>query len=141
MFILVFEVKKTGIVVDITSLYDLEIAGAISGSTALFFDDNNGKFDRINSQDCFNQRTHANEMLNGLRYFERGSKEGSRYRVRYAFEIVDLIRWTRIERSIYMGKSRYVSYGSMSAGLMQTDLCNFFERRSSITYFIRLLHL
>lgn len=68
--------KKTGVVVDITSLYDLEVAGAISGSTALFFDDDNGKFDRINSQNCFNQRTHANEMLNGLRYFERGSKEG-----------------------------------------------------------------
>ncbi len=71
--------KKTGVVVDITSLYDLEITGAISGSTALFFDDNNGKFDRINSQDCFNQRTHANEMLNGLHYFERGSKEGYSY--------------------------------------------------------------
>lgn len=68
--------KKTGVVVDITSLYDLEVTGAISGSTALCFDDVNGRFDRINSQDCFNQRTHANEMLNGLRYFERGSKEG-----------------------------------------------------------------
>lgn len=61
---------------DVTSLYDLEVAGAISGSTALFFDDDNGKFERNLSQDCFNQRTHANEMLNGLRYFERGSKEG-----------------------------------------------------------------
>ncbi|CAF1660615.1 unnamed protein product, partial [Adineta ricciae] len=72
----IVKVKKTGVVVDITSLYDMEITGAISGSTALFFDDDHIKFDRINSQDCFNQRTHANEMLNGLRYFERGSKEG-----------------------------------------------------------------
>ncbi|UJR35455.1 hypothetical protein I4U23_028211 [Adineta vaga] len=72
----IVKVKKTGVVVDITSLYDLEITGAISGSTALFFDDADDKCDRINSQDCFNQRTHANEMLNGLRYFERGSKEG-----------------------------------------------------------------
>ena len=74
--ILYLQVKRTGVVVDITSLYDLEITGAISGSTALFLDDNHGKFDRIHSQDCFNQRTHANEMLNGLRYFERNSKEG-----------------------------------------------------------------
>ncbi|CAF5041734.1 unnamed protein product, partial [Rotaria socialis] len=42
----IVKVKKTGVVVDITSLYDLEIAGAISGSTALFFDDDNGKCDR-----------------------------------------------------------------------------------------------
>ncbi|CAF0863250.1 unnamed protein product [Rotaria sordida] len=72
----IIKVKKTGVVVNITSLYDLDVAGAISGSTALFFDDDNGKFDRINSQNCFNQRTHANEMLHGLRYFERGAKEG-----------------------------------------------------------------
>ncbi|CAF4862955.1 unnamed protein product, partial [Rotaria socialis] len=39
-------------------------------------DDDNGKCDRINSQNCFNKRTHANEMLHGLRYFERASKEG-----------------------------------------------------------------
>jgi len=97
-------VKKTGVVVDITSLYDLEIAGAISGSTALFFDDNNGKFDRINSQDCFNQRTHANEMLNGLRYFERGSKEGSLYFI-YLYHKRFKFRWTCIKRSVYMGKS------------------------------------
>ncbi|CAF2381309.1 unnamed protein product [Rotaria sp. Silwood2] len=71
----IIKVKKTGVVVNITSLYDLDVAGAISGSTALFFDDDNGKFDRINSQNCFNQRTHANEMLHGLRYFERGAKE------------------------------------------------------------------
>ncbi|CAF1349139.1 unnamed protein product [Didymodactylos carnosus] len=72
----IVKVKKTGVVIDVTSLYDLEVNGAVSGSTALFLDDANGKYDRLNSQDCFNQRTHANEMLNGLRYFERGSKEG-----------------------------------------------------------------
>jgi len=101
-----FQVKKTGIVVDITSLYDMEIAGAISGSTALFFDDNNGKFDRINSQDCFNQRTHANEMLNGLRYFERGSKEGCP-RVNSFVDLICMMmnRWTSIERSVYLGES------------------------------------
>lgn len=76
MLIMTLKVKRTGIVVDITSLYDLEMTGAISGSTALFFEDENAKCDRINSQNCFNHRSHANEMLNGLRYFERGSKEG-----------------------------------------------------------------
>ncbi len=110
--------KKTGVVVDITSLYDLEIAGAISGSTALFFDDNNGKFDRINSQDCFNQRTHANEMLNGLRYFERGSKEGYSY-IESIFITQSLIsRRTSIKRSIYMGKSGYDSNGSLFTRFM-----------------------
>ncbi|CAF1226969.1 unnamed protein product [Adineta steineri] len=88
----IVKVKRTGVVVDITSLYDLEIAGAISGSTALFFDDDNGKFDRINSQDCFNQRTHANEMLNGLRYFERGSKEGGP-------ALKDAFTWGKVDMS------------------------------------------
>ncbi|CAF1212896.1 unnamed protein product [Rotaria magnacalcarata] len=86
----IVKVKKTGVVVDITSLYDLEIAGAISGSTALFFDGDNGKCDRINSQNCFNKRTHANEMLHGLRYFERASKEGGS-------ELKDAFTWGPVD--------------------------------------------
>jgi hypothetical protein len=76
-------VKRTGALVDISTLWDLEGATtpsalgktALSGSTSIFLEGQKPTFDRFPSIDCFNLQSHPNEMLTGLRYFEKAIKE------------------------------------------------------------------
>ena len=78
------KVKRTGALVDIATLWDLE--GAIStplikGDKSFYNFDTNyldkPQFGRFKSVDFFNQQSQPNEMLSGLRYFERVIKEVS----------------------------------------------------------------
>ena len=76
------KVKRSGTLVDITRLWDLEEATTpnafkIKNDELLFAsssDMTKPQFDRIKSIDFFNQRSQPNEMLGGLRYFERAIK-------------------------------------------------------------------
>ena len=78
------KVKRSGALTDITTLWDLE--GATTPSALVFkgnlFAENMSsqakpQFGRIQSVDFFNQKSQPNEMLNGLRYYERAIKEAS----------------------------------------------------------------
>lgn len=66
------KIKRTGTLVDVNSLWDLEGTAALSRSTRL---PSRSRVERICSVDTFNQRSHGNEMLSGLRYFERPVKK------------------------------------------------------------------
>jgi hypothetical protein len=74
------KVKRGGVVFDIAKLWELE--GAATPSVLkenLIFDDTFSKpmFERGESVDFFNQKSQPNEMLNGLRYFEKSIKQSS----------------------------------------------------------------
>ncbi|KAH9376565.1 uncharacterized protein LOC144144797 [Haemaphysalis longicornis] len=68
------KVRRTGTLVDVCSLWQLEGTSALSRSSRL---GENTRFERLPSMDSFNQRSHANEMLAGLRYFERAIRANS----------------------------------------------------------------
>jgi len=76
------KVKRSGTLVDITRLWDLEEATTPTAfklkndlfSLAIADDLSKPQFDRIQSIDFFNQCSQPNEMLTGLRYFERAIK-------------------------------------------------------------------
>nr|CAB3262219.1 uncharacterized protein LOC100178725 [Phallusia mammillata] len=76
------KVRRTGTTVEAKSLYELgveENAVSSSASTSLLetpfqLPNEKVKFGRMASVQAFNKRSHANEMLNGLRYFERAQK-------------------------------------------------------------------
>lgn len=74
------KVKRSGIVADISTLWELE--GATTPRLpdkkelmAMFEELSKPQFGRIQSIDVFNQKNQPNEMLNGLRYYERAVKE------------------------------------------------------------------
>jgi hypothetical protein len=73
------KVKRSGTVADISTLWDLEGATTpLLGKDnilSMAFDFSKPQFGRIHSFDVFNQKTQPNEMLNGLRYYERAIKE------------------------------------------------------------------
>jgi len=60
----------------------LQVITSSAGASVFEFpsDSDKVKFHRTASIQAFNKRSHANEMLNGLRYFERPQKsaEGKR---------------------------------------------------------------
>ncbi|XP_076801444.1 uncharacterized protein LOC143445924 isoform X2 [Clavelina lepadiformis] len=67
------KVRRTGVTVEAKSLWEL---GANEGPSEKFpspldLTPDRVKFSRTASVQAFNKRSHANEMLNGLRYFER----------------------------------------------------------------------
>ncbi|XP_043197114.1 uncharacterized protein LOC122367774 isoform X2 [Amphibalanus amphitrite] len=61
-------VRRTGTLLDINALWDMEDSSTISASARL---NKRSRWERISSVDSFNQKSQPNEMLNGLRYFER----------------------------------------------------------------------
>lgn len=79
------KVKRSGTLVDITRLWDLEEATTPTAfklkndlfSLNITDDLSKPQFDRIQSIDFFNQCSQPNEMLNGLRYFERAIKSSN----------------------------------------------------------------
>ena len=56
------------------SLYYLSGTGAITNTSVSHLEGDISRFQRMSSIDSFNQRSHPNEMLTGLRYFERANK-------------------------------------------------------------------
>ncbi|XP_064461087.1 uncharacterized protein LOC135371046 isoform X1 [Ornithodoros turicata] len=66
------KVRRTGTLVDVLSLWDLEGTSAVTKSSRL---SEKTRFERLPSVDSFNQKSHANEMLAGLRYFERAVRK------------------------------------------------------------------
>ncbi|KAL1428481.1 hypothetical protein MTO96_002856 [Rhipicephalus appendiculatus] len=67
-----FGVRRTGTLVDVLSLWQLEGTAALTKSSRL---GEKTRFERLPSMDSFNQKSHANEMLAGLRYFERAIRK------------------------------------------------------------------
>ena len=75
----VVKVKRSGQIIDVSSLWEME-GGAVSlTSSCLGAEKDKFKFGRMDSMRAFNTATDANEMLKGLRYFERAisSKDNS----------------------------------------------------------------
>ncbi|XP_077508890.1 uncharacterized protein LOC144120416 isoform X4 [Amblyomma americanum] len=66
------KVRRTGTLVDVLSLWQLEGTSALTKSSRL---GEKTRFERLPSMDSFNQKSHANEMLAGLRYFERAIRK------------------------------------------------------------------
>ncbi|KAH7958373.1 hypothetical protein HPB49_001057 [Dermacentor silvarum] len=66
------KVRRTGTLVDVLSLWQLEGTAALTKSSRL---GEKTRFERLPSMDSFNQKSHANEMLAGLRYFERAIRK------------------------------------------------------------------
>ena len=95
------KVKRSGTLVDITRLWDLEEATTptafkLKNDFFLANSDNDDaskpQFDRIRSIDFFNQCSQPNEMLTGLRYFERNlkSNDGSHVKESLSWGKVDM---------------------------------------------------
>ncbi|XP_063962610.1 uncharacterized protein LOC135155947 [Lytechinus pictus] len=68
------KVKRSGTLADVRTLWELADTGAVSNSVGPHLDGDKNRMQRISSVDSFNQRSHPNEMLTGLRYFERSIK-------------------------------------------------------------------
>ncbi|XP_076452575.1 uncharacterized protein LOC143288159 [Babylonia areolata] len=67
-------VRRTGSLAEVMALWDLQGTSAVSGSAVHHLEGDISRIQRMPSIDSFNQRSHANEMLSGLRYFERAVK-------------------------------------------------------------------
>ncbi|CAH1800796.1 unnamed protein product, partial [Owenia fusiformis] len=70
------KVRRTGTLSDVMAIWDLQGTAAVSagGVGPLDLEGDKTRFQRMPSVDSFNQRSHPNEMLTGLRYFERPIK-------------------------------------------------------------------
>ncbi|XP_078587123.1 uncharacterized protein LOC144868595 [Branchiostoma floridae x Branchiostoma japonicum] len=68
------KVRRTGVVSDVNTLWDLQGTSALSHSIGTVLEGDKTRFQRLPSVQCFNQKSHPNEMLTGLRYFERPVK-------------------------------------------------------------------
>ena len=71
------KVKRSGQVIDVQSLWDLESVGAVS-SNSVFAPELRTRLERIHSVRAFNTSTDANEMLRGLKFFERATNGNER---------------------------------------------------------------
>ncbi|XP_041377251.1 uncharacterized protein LOC121389658 isoform X2 [Gigantopelta aegis] len=69
------KVRRTGTLADVMALWELQGTNAVSGSAMHHLEGEISRFHRMPSIDSFNQRSHPNEMLTGLRYFERALKK------------------------------------------------------------------
>ncbi|XP_062611912.1 uncharacterized protein LOC134273725 [Saccostrea cucullata] len=68
------KVRRTGVLSDVVKLWDLQGTPAVTESAACHLEGDISRFQRMPSIDSFNARSHPNEMLTGLRYFERAIK-------------------------------------------------------------------
>jgi diadenosine tetraphosphatase ApaH/serine/threonine PP2A family protein phosphatase len=91
-------VRKSGTILDIHSLWDIEHSGMFSqGPNPRLLvggQGGNQQANRIQSYDRFNQESQPNEMLNGLRYFERAIPRDNKggYAAKPAFD------WGEVDR-------------------------------------------
>ncbi|XP_070573353.1 uncharacterized protein [Ptychodera flava] len=70
------KVRRSGTLSDVSAVWDIQGTSAVTKSTLSEsdLDSDKVKFQRTTSVDAFNLRSHPNEMLTGLRYFERAIK-------------------------------------------------------------------
>lgn len=68
------KVRRTGVLSDVVKLWDLQGTSAVTESAACHLEGDISRFQRMPSIDSFNAKSHPNEMLTGLRYFERAIK-------------------------------------------------------------------
>nr|XP_002122975.1 uncharacterized protein LOC100178725 [Ciona intestinalis] len=75
------KVRRTGTTVEAKSLWELGVSDSVpvtpptdANDSPFLLPPERVKFSRTASVQAFNKRSHANEMLNGLRYFERPLK-------------------------------------------------------------------
>lgn len=71
----IVKVRRTG-AVNVHTFWDMEGTSAVSKSSRL---PKMARVERISSVDSFNQQSHVNEMLCGLRYFERAGENKEAY--------------------------------------------------------------
>ncbi len=71
------KVKRTGTVAEFMPVWAVEGSLTPSIGKEAFLDNHKAQFVRNQSIDSFNQKTHSNEMLSGLRYFERDIKSSA----------------------------------------------------------------
>uniref|UniRef100_A0A2C9JU28 Serine/threonine-protein phosphatase n=1 Tax=Biomphalaria glabrata TaxID=6526 RepID=A0A2C9JU28_BIOGL len=86
-------VKRTGTLAEVMALWDLQGTPAVSGSANNHLEGDVSRFQRLSSIDAFNQRSHPNEMLTGLRYFERPAKGDNGTIAKQAFE------WGQVDKN------------------------------------------
>lgn len=89
------KVRRSGTLMDVNSLWELEGTAAISDSSHL---GQKSRFERMPSVDTFNQRSHANEMLNGLRYFERPIRRENSVKYSGNIQNKDPFNWGAVDR-------------------------------------------
>jgi Ca2+-binding EF-hand superfamily protein len=77
------KVRRSGGLSDVSKLWDLKRVGAISASINL--ENEKSKFFRMSSLETFDQKSLPNEMLIGLRYFERHMKNDGTGQEKEAF--------------------------------------------------------
>lgn len=87
------KVRRTGVLADVIKLWDLQGTTAVSGSAFSHLEGDINRFQRMGSIDSFNQRSHPNEMLTGLRYFERPLKGDNGSPAKLAFD------WGQVEKN------------------------------------------
>ncbi|XP_033099531.1 serine/threonine-protein phosphatase BSL1 homolog [Anneissia japonica] len=72
------KVRRSGMLTDIRKLWEIPAgASAVSQTAMKELETDKTRFNRLSSMDSFNQKSHPNEMLTGLRYFERAVKQTS----------------------------------------------------------------
>ncbi|BFZ18977.1 hypothetical protein BsWGS_22015 [Bradybaena similaris] len=91
-------VKRTGTLAEVMALWDLQVpfvagTAAVSGSANNHLEGDVSRFQRLSSIDAFNVRSHPNEMLTGLRYFERATKGDNGAASKPAFD------WGQVDRN------------------------------------------
>ncbi|ELU04421.1 hypothetical protein CAPTEDRAFT_110040, partial [Capitella teleta] len=86
------KVRRTGVLTDVSAIWDLPIS--LTAMKKLETDKT--RFSRMSSVDSFNQRSHPNEMLTGLRYFERGIKAQNGAPSKVSVEAFD---WGQVEKA------------------------------------------
>ncbi|KAL5016152.1 hypothetical protein ScPMuIL_005741 [Solemya velum] len=87
------KVRRTGVLSDVMALWDLHGTTAVTDSAVSHLEGDISRFQRMPSIDSFNQRSHPNEMLTGLRYFERPIKGENSLPAKPAFN------WGQVDRN------------------------------------------
>ncbi|XP_052800805.1 uncharacterized protein LOC128231722 isoform X1 [Mya arenaria] len=87
------KVRRTGALQEVMAIWDLQGTGAITNTSVSHLEGDISRFQRMSSIDSFNQRSHPNEMLTGLRYFERSIKGDNGTLTKNVFE------WGQVDKS------------------------------------------
>ncbi|XP_052234478.1 uncharacterized protein LOC127847015 [Dreissena polymorpha] len=87
------KVRRTGALQEVMAIWDLHGTGAITNTAVSHLEGDISRFQRMSSIDSFNQRSHPNEMLTGLRYFERPIKGENGTLTKNAFD------WGQVDKN------------------------------------------
>lgn len=87
------KVRRTGALQEVMAIWDLQGTGAITNTSVSHLEGDISRFQRMSSIDSFNQRSHPNEMLTGLRYFERSIKGENGTLIKNAFD------WGQVDKN------------------------------------------